>query len=104
MATKTKLKPSDYLKKGWCQFAVAQDKAGHATPCTFPDARKWCLVGAVWAAMGKLDIGFREGVSLENYLLGRLDEAPGHWNDAKERTQAEVIAMMEEAEKAVGIS
>ena len=86
-----KQRPSDYVRKGWCQGSIARDAQGKSCLETSPDAVQWCLYGAVSAAY-PYDIQKRGEI---------LDKLPlptnvplGRWNDDPKRTQAEVIALL----------
>ena len=90
--------PSDYLKQGWCRYKAALDAEGTLVPVKHRDAVSWCLLGATMAAdldvdtMGKLidSLATRTGV-------------PSMYNDADGRTQAEVVELMMEVEKEIGL-
>lgn len=85
--TNPKLKPSDYIKKGWCQGQYAKDAKGYPVPCYTAAAVSWCIDGAFMAA----------GLGMPGYISLSIPQpyTIGSWNDAPGRTQAEVIAMLE---------
>ena len=96
--TKRKL-PSDYLAQGWCQGAYARNAAGKSARADAFEARAWCLYGAQFCTWLGNNIIIREAVALHNWLS--LHGYTSEWNDAPSRTQAEVVAVMLEAEAAV---
>jgi hypothetical protein len=94
------VKPSDYLKKGWCQGAFAKDADGNNAYKYGTQPVSWCLWGATCAA--SMDEEHRKAfgeICLE--LIGTRDGAS--WNDELGRTQAEVVALAEEAERRTGL-
>jgi hypothetical protein len=94
------VKPSDYIRKGWTQGALAQDADGVYVYSTDPNACKWCLIGAIDASFGTVDkwqpamdaaqkaIAELTGKNIGNISLSR-------WNDDCDRTQEEVIKLLE---------
>ena len=96
--TKRKL-PSDYLAQGWCQSALARNTSDESVPVRSPDARAWCLYGAVALVLFKDGLQTSESMAIDTWLRSR--GYSGWWNDAPSRTQAEVVAVMLEAEAAV---
>lgn len=110
--------PSEYVQMGWWQGAMAIDEDGNALEYgENKTAVAWCLGGAVEAAYftsPTFDLrSFYDTV--ENVLRegGGLplepDRPDGHtrpasrWNDMAERTQEEVVAVLEAAERRVGL-
>jgi hypothetical protein len=80
------MKPSELLKMGWCQGALR-------------DGDKHCIVGAsIACCSSETDRMFRGivGRLIGNHFLTR-------WNDHPRRTQAEVVAVAERAEKEMGL-
>ena len=92
------MKPSDYLKKGWCQGRAAQDDEGRFVLSGSPSAACWCLLGACSAAYHSGGTGI-DPVSFA--IKARHLGIPSLvlWNDAPGRTQAEVVALMEKLEQ-----
>ncbi len=76
------------VRKGWCQHYYAKTADGHGTGVLNPEACSWCAVGAV-----------NVNDEARTELMETLGFAPhppvGIWNDAPERTQADVIALFE---------
>lgn len=100
------MKPSELLKQGWCQGKWAEYPNGSkvlyrdliANPP--PTAYKWCVTGAV--------IVLVEPGGQRSHVLRRVHELTGcksllAWNDHPDRTKAEVVAVMEQAELECGL-
>lgn len=89
----SRMKPSEFVAKGWCQKVFAKSRDGWSTHADSPDAIKWCLVGALTAAYPEAN----EERSLLTYKL--IDKLNGlgfaAWNDDPKRTQAEVVALLQ---------
>ena len=87
------MKPSDYIRKGWCQRHFALDD--HKNPCNSGSrlACAWCLQGAVNAAY-PYDEPRRERV-LARLQCATKDLGITIWNDNPARKQQEVIALLE---------
>lgn len=83
----------------WTQGACARDDEGEACVSVSTHARSWCAVGAIsyegelaYARMGL------EGSSIALQMLRTLiGDDVMNWNDAPERTHAEVIAAFDQA-------
>ena len=88
---------SEYVARGWCQGADARDKDEYSISVRDPSAVKWCLVGAIYAS-NEPPYGGRLANILEicRKLTGGL--RPTIWNDKPERTQAQVVELLQEAE------
>ena len=97
MITSTPIpKPSDFIRKGWCQDAHALTY--HRRFCDANDslARCWDILGALGAARAR-------GCEVPLNTVSRLtDLLPGHcnsltlWNDRASTTQQDVIRILEE--------
>lgn len=77
----------------WTQGTDARDAAGHQVEPNDEAAVCWCIDGAYLRCGGKWhDAGWK-------VLMGLVPEGLGpiSWNDAPERTQAEVVAALREA-------
>jgi hypothetical protein len=87
------MKPSDYIRKGWCQGASAKDDLGIVVSPGSPHAASWCLLGSVIAAYQE-DMHHREQLvtKLANKMLGVI---PTRWNDMPVRKQVEVVALLQ---------
>ena len=97
--TKRKL-PSDYLVQGWCQWVLSKDSQGQEVSVDSPSAVQWCVMGAVLAAFPD---EFEKQHPNVGHLVAYLSTKGTcvDWNNAPGRTQAEVVAVMLEAEAAV---
>lgn len=90
------MKPSDYIRKGWCQHSAARDAYGHSVDACDPQASEWCLSGAIVAA-------YPEEVVVREKIYPRLKKKLDvtsisniiNWNDAVPRTQLQVIELLE---------
>lgn len=76
----------------WTQGSAARDANGHEIDPQSREAACWCVYGALDRVAGDR---FQRGI-------GFIEEATGQvlisvWNDAPERTQAEVVAKLREA-------
>ena len=72
----------------WCQGSAAQDANGDAVTPDNPAACKWCLIGA--CALLGIPLG-----DVFSSKTGDLLHVIMDWNDDSERTQADVLAMLE---------
>lgn len=108
MTTQT-MKPSDYVRRGWCQNIAALDSEGHRVFYADPDrkvnlseirqrAAKVCLTTAVLLIYENdsprtIDIAHKINAQLglaPEDRYGMID-----WNNAPERTQVDVVALLE---------
>lgn len=79
----------------WTQRAAARGADGQKEEYGADEAVCWCLAGAVGKVKSR-DKGW--GVPVESYVLRAIGEkSAAMWNDAPERTQAEVVAKLREA-------
>jgi hypothetical protein len=83
----------ELIKQGWTQGHTAIDILGDWVNPMSPDAVKWCSVGAIERAYTVGTAGLARE-KLEK-VIGTAHLAK--WNDAPERTHAEVIAAFEKA-------
>lgn len=79
----------------WCQGMNAQNAAGQYALVRSHDACRWCLRGAVALIYGdEMNVAWAK-------LKEAIGVAPGDslipWNDAPERTHAEVLAAVRKA-------
>ena len=90
-------KAADIIEKGWVQNAFAKDKCGKSThPCRY-DAERWCLSGALIAAvfiikgdhLSYCPNNLTEGLMLEVDVI--------EWNDHPDRTKGQVVAILQRA-------
>jgi len=102
------MKASEYVRKGWCQGAAARDIQGNALRYDDPKAVQWCLLAAATLAFEEqkpcvsiTDKRQRQVAAMQRALnklgpkLGKDISIPD-WNDQPKRTQADVIAVLEQ--------
>ena len=99
MTTMKRKLPSDYLKQGWCQDRYARNKNGDDVEVGNQDACLWCLYGAIYLSVGQGTLSVEELFHLQVWLNNHRYSS--EWQDAPERTQEEVVAVMLEAEATV---
>lgn len=87
---------ADLVEHGWCQGHFAFDADGHEVHWRSNDACRFCLDGALMRVRGDgATYALRGWVAVALGLDAELDAI--EWNDAPERTQAEVVAALREA-------
>lgn len=90
------MKPSDYIRRGWTQHSFARAPGGTSCTTNAPTASCWCLSGAILVSRATEDHTNHSRVA---DLIAHVKRAGfsclAQWNDAPERTQAEVIAALE---------
>lgn len=109
--------PSDYARMGWGQGKLAIDEDGNEVEGDDPTAVAWCVDGAIQAAYVD-SRAFDRGAmfdAIERVLAerGELPAEPvgvdghtrpaGRWNDEEGRSQGEVVAVLETAERRMGL-
>lgn len=75
----------------WIQKSIARDAQGNRTYFDASDAVCWCLVGA----LHKCYLNAR-AQEICGQIFDKLQLAPAEWNDAPERTFADVRRLIEE--------
>lgn len=91
-----------YITKGWCQMASARDEEGKSCYFGSVKACSWCSSGAITRAnhdIYKLDILAWDASLQQVYkvLESILGEKIVPWNDADNRTQADVLELFDRA-------
>ena len=88
---------ADLVEKGWTRATMARDKSGLSCHPLDKCATSWCLSGAFGcvASYNVLSLAFCE--DLKDYL--KLDVPLSRWNDARSRTQKEVVKFLRDAAK-----
>jgi hypothetical protein len=82
----------------WTQGANARDAAGRKVPAYSSRARCFCMTGAVIRVMaGGFDAAVPVLGALRKGANGLEGGSPHLWNDAPERTHAEVLAAFDRA-------
>lgn len=80
------------VEKGWCQGYQAKDETGACVSHESAKARSFCAYGACWRAEGT--VSGPASMALRR-AFGSL--GVGTWNDAPDRTQADVLALFDRA-------
>ena len=87
----------DLIARGWTQGTLARDGNGDPVEPTSDAATCWCSLGAA-KAVTKQDLSYGLAWSA---LLAALPESHrgyiSNWNDARGRTQGQVIALFDRA-------
>jgi hypothetical protein len=93
----------ELVMSGWCQGTSAQDEMGRAIEPSSAFARSWSAGGALERVWRRALV--EEDVSLEAFeranlaLAAVVKDAPQRWNDAPERTHAQVLEALIAAPK-----
>ncbi len=94
----------ELVLRGWCQGADAEDAQGAPVVAWDPVARRWSALGALVATAGGPSALVRGGPSLERLAKAALAlglaadaEVLKDWNDAPDRTQADVLEAFDRA-------
>jgi hypothetical protein len=93
------------LQQGWCQGAMARNAQNLMAQYSSPHATSWCLSGSMLRAEYELGLSMTE--DLPAMLRSKLPPTDGsvwpivYYNDADERTQEEVVAMMQSVAEAL---
>lgn len=109
--------PSDYARIGWTQGNLAINEDWNEVEGEDPSAVAWCIDGAIQAAYSSSPSFDRSAMfdSVEQVLAerGALPAEPvgvdghmraaGRWNDEEGREQREVVAVLETAERRLGL-
>jgi hypothetical protein len=82
------------IQRGWCKGAFARDETGIPVAPNEHHAVQWCSRGAIAAATIRREA---EHVAAVDALKMQVGFAIAVWNDARERTQAEVLAAFDRA-------
>lgn len=79
----------------WTKGAFARDAVGGECMSSEPDAVCWCSDGAIGAVIATTDVHDFCAFEALSRAIGNLHVA--EWNDAPERTHAEVLAAFDAA-------
>ncbi len=93
--------PSEYIRQGWCQGAMARDVHGEDVPDHSPNAVSYCVIGAI-RQWGRVIDGTYVGYLSRLMKITQQEDIPG-WNDAKGRDKEDVIASLEMVEEELGL-
>lgn len=93
------------IAKGWTQDVAARDWQGRAVPARSAEASAWCALGACEAGSEYRDDTAYCNAAFELMRALLADGPPpmepelyvAAWNDALDRTQAEVLALYDRA-------
>jgi hypothetical protein len=99
-AVSTKLREARALiERGWTQGEYARDKTGRSVDFLRHDATCVCAAGAVGAANGHWPTSSLPGMRFLSLAVGGDGDESDvlQWNDAPERTQADVLAAFDRA-------
>jgi len=112
------MKPSEYIRRGWCQGAHAVSINGRRCDIDAPKARRFDIVGAMfkagelppgaWAALME-HVGDHRREEVERTVTNSVERARlqrkafemasdlARWNDQPNRTQSEVLDVLRRA-------
>jgi hypothetical protein len=95
---------TELVARGWAQHAESRDAAHHPIHPASPAAASWSVTGAIYRAVHfdgtpERRALYEDAVRAVAALVGT---ALGRWNDAPERTQAEVVAALDRAATIAG--
>lgn len=95
------------IEKGWTTFAFARDSLGESTASSDSSAVCWCLRGALDAAgrRGPRDARWHAYAVMTDVLKRKYgaDMSMFKFNDMLGRTQADIVAVLEEAIAHAGV-
>jgi hypothetical protein len=84
------------VAQGHCKGAAARAANGRPVRVNEPGACSWCALGAMWASESWEHVENAKD-TLRSVLGVRSIGSIGRWNDAPERTQAEVVDAFDRA-------
>ena len=90
------MKAWELLERGWTQGSLARDAAGKSVYVDDPSACQFCPAGAVARAYGECDAATPAVIRI---ISRKIKNGVTPWNDAPGRTQAEVVAVVRQAEE-----
>lgn len=99
------MKPSELLAdpKAWTKGKGACDANGHPIDPESRWAVAWCVLGAAWRCYGGDPALYERHARYVEAFREETHGALDLWNDAPERTHAEVIALLQFVEKKLGL-
>lgn len=80
---------------GWAQRVFATDKRGEPVACDGPRARGFSLCGALVRTSDSIDEFAAAWCALQRFMANGV--SPETWQDAPERTLAEVLRLVDQA-------
>lgn len=97
------MKPSEYIRQGWCQGAVARNATGVPCQPTHRDATAWCLYGAInktypedTEQRTRIMDRIRHILRAQRFIHVDDPASLALWNDHPKRTQQEVIQLLQQ--------
>jgi hypothetical protein len=109
------IRAQERIQKGWCKRHLAVDGAGISVDFLSPEAVRWCVIGALWAANGSSVNGAKNGgkelgtvyALLTKTLVDEKDPVMllselSTWQDHPDRRKDEVLALFDQAIKELG--
>lgn len=84
------------IEKGFCKGASARDAKGFPTPFGGPSACSWCASGAICHLASIVTASHKVAMAALRKAAGTTGSI-AYWNDAPERTQADVLAAYDRA-------
>ena len=98
------MKPSEYIRRGYCKGSFAKDHREQACDSRDVSAFSWCPAGAIGAsyrddmeqAMGTLNRCYKALV--QRKIIPDKADSLQEWSDLPETTAAEVIELLETIE------
>lgn len=94
------VKARDYIERGWSQGHYARTAAGRQTDEDDALAASWCPLGAIMMAAPdsvRLRDDAGDALCVAIGAEGKSGSTIPEWNDAAERTQADVLAAFDRA-------
>lgn len=95
------------VKSGWTQGANARDANWNLVPPTDESACRWCLIGSVYRSVGyssyspnrDCELQLKDSTRVFSLLEGIIGRelVLSSWNDDVDRTQADVLNLLNEA-------
>lgn len=108
--------PSEYLKRGWCQKALALDSKNNSVVPGSEKAVTWCTVGALIQSHDSGNITEEQYIQLQHEMNNIILEKTNDYNDYKEyfdlhilyndhpnTKHYEIIELMQQAETNIGL-
>lgn len=101
------MKPSEYIKKGWCQGTLARNKNLKPVLPKSSEAKRWCASGAIYASSGldKYDYAkvMRQVILVHYPRFKGCTSVIIAFNDYKYTYSHAVLKIMLEVEKILGL-
>ena len=96
------MKPSEYIRQGWCQGDFAKDAHGHHAYYAGNTATQWCVMGAIGAAYPSdaPEASNKRATVLKKlehtlFVLNGNNISLKTWNDDPNQTKEGIIAILE---------